>query len=132
MYKGVASTKSNPDKTYLGITEGPWKGRNSVHKTSFKYRGYKARTSLTDYVWLMKDTKKEMPTIKWSIVKTAPAYNNISKRCYLCLEEKLAIIEYPDQENLLNKRSELVNRCRHQNKFLLKNYDNKKKTKKKP
>ena len=43
---------------------------------------------------------------------------NITKRCLLCLHEKLAIITFKDQDNLLNKRSKL----RHENKFLLSNY----------
>ena len=91
---------------------------------SFQNRSYKARTVLADYVWKMKDEKDEVPTIKWSIEKVVPPYSNISKRCLLCLEEKMHIIEFPDQKKLSNKRSELVNKCRHQNKFLLKNYKN--------
>ena len=122
IYKGVVSTTLNSNKEYIGITEGPWKYRHSVHKTSFKYKDYKARTTLTDYIWKIKENHAEMPIIKWSIIKTAPAYNNISKRCLLCLQEKLCIIEHEDQNNLLNKRSELVNKCLHTNKFLLKNY----------
>ena len=78
----------------------------------------------------MKENYVEMPRIKWSIIKTAPAYNNISKRCTLCLQEKLHIIEFPDQKNLLNRRSELVSKCRHTNKYLLKNFKNKKKGRK--
>ena len=130
VYKGIAMTSSNPDKTYIGIAEGHWKQRHSVHKTSFKYKDYEARTTLTDYVWKMKNEQTEMPKIKWSILKTAPAYNNIAKRCVLCLQEKMHIIEYPDQRNLLNKRSELVSKCRHMNKFLLKNFKTKKKGRK--
>ena len=122
VYKGETSSTLEASKCYIGITEGTWKGRHSVHKTSFKNREYKARTVLTEYIWKIKDQKKEMPQIKWTIEKIAPAYTNTSKRCLLCLEEKMAIIEYPDQNNLLNKRSELINKCRHQNKFLLKNY----------
>ena len=48
-----------------------------------------------------------------------------------CLQEKIDKIEYPVQKNLLNKRSELANKCIHANKFQLKNYKNKKKTIKK-
>ena len=51
-----------------------------------------------------------------------PAYSNISKRCLLCLHEKLAFITFKEQDNLLNKRSALTNKCRHENKFLLSNY----------
>ena len=45
-----------------------------------------------------------------------------SKRCMLCLHEKYEILNYPDQEELLNKRSELVSKSQHVNKFILSNY----------
>ena len=35
----------------------------------------------------------------------------------------MAIIIYPNQEKLLNKRSELISKCRHEKKFSLKYYD---------
>ena len=41
-------------------------------------------------------------------------------RCPLCLEEELHFTEYFDNIWLLNKRSEFINHCRHQNKLLLK------------
>ena len=84
---------------------------------------YAHSTALSKYVWDCKDKIKQTPEISWKIVKSAPAYTNTSKRCVLCLEEKMAIITYPDQEKLLNKRSELISKCRHENKFLLKYYD---------
>ena len=40
----------------------------------------------------------------------------------LCLFEKILIATYPNQEELLNQRSELVSKCQHENKFLLKNF----------
>jgi len=40
--------------------------------------------------------------------------------CQLCLAEKLAILT-GDPKILLNKWSELVSKCRHENKFKLKN-----------
>ena len=45
------------------------------------------------------------------------------KRCILCLGEKMAIITFPEQQKLLNKRSELISKCRHENKFLLHYYE---------
>ena len=50
------------------------------------------------------------------------AYSNITKKCLLCLHEKLETVNYPHPEELLNKRSELVSKCRHVNKYLLNNY----------
>ena len=40
--------------------------------------------------------------------------------CKLCLSEKFYIIESLNDPNLLNKKTELVNTCRHQSKLLLK------------
>ena len=40
--------------------------------------------------------------------------------CALCLAEKLHLMESFDDIRLLNKRSEFINHCRHQNKLLLK------------
>ena len=34
----------------------------------------------------------------------------------LCLHEKYEILNYPDQEELLNKRSELLSKCRYERK----------------
>lgn len=68
----------------------------------------------------MKAENKEY-SIKWRILKKAQAYRNGAKRCNLCLTEKLAIID-GEPNKLLNKRSELVSKCRHENKFYLSNY----------
>ena len=42
-----------------------------------------------------------------------------NKKVFLFLHEKLAIITYPYPDELLNRQSELVTKCRHENKFLL-------------
>ena len=42
--------------------------------------------------------------------------------CKLCLSEKFYIIKLLNDPNLLNKKSELVNTCRHQTKLLLKSF----------
>ena len=49
-----------------------------------------------------------MPSLKWSVVMSVPGCSNISKRCLLCLYERFEILNYPNQEELLNKRSELI------------------------
>ena len=54
-------------------------------------------------------------------MKRAPGYNRVNKTCGLCLTEKLLICEYVDRNRLINSRSELVSKCRHQNKYILKN-----------
>ena len=61
---------------------------------------------------------KETPSLKWSNVKSVPVYTNITKKCFLYLPEKLEIINYLNQEELLNKRSELISKSHHVNKYL--------------
>ena len=62
-----------------------------------------------------------MSTLKWSLVKSVPSYSNISKKCLLYLNEKLEIVNFKDLDHLLNKCSELISKCRHANKYLLRN-----------
>ena len=55
--------------------------------------------------------------------KCAP-FNTTKRKYYLCLNVKLDIASYKG-DNLLNKRSELIKKCRHQNKFTLLWHDSK-------
>ena len=71
----------------------------------------------------MKKRKNVTPALTWEVLRTAKAYSNITKRCFLFLYEKLASISYPYLDELLNRRSELVTKCRHENKFLLRNFN---------
>ena len=98
------------------------KTRYYKHSKSFRTKSYLNSTKLSSYVWEVKIEQNETPNLNWEIVRSVPAYSNITKRCMLCLYEKLLIATYPNQEELLNKRSELVSKCRHENKFLLKNF----------
>ena len=87
-----------------------------------KHKLYSKETTLSNYIWEIKKEYNEMPTLIWSIVKSVPSYSNISKKCLSYLHEKLEIINFEDQDHLLNKRSELISKCRHANKYLLRNY----------
>ena len=55
-----------------------------------------------------------------SITSKVYGYAN-SLSCKLCLMEKYWIIKYFDNPNLLIKKSELINKCRDQNKIFLMN-----------
>jgi len=52
--------------------------------------------------------------------KTRPPYRNGTKICQFCLNEKLTILT-SNQKMKLNKRSELISKCRHKRKFKVKN-----------
>ena len=96
---------------------------NKYHIKSFKNEFYANSTTLSSYVWEMKKRKNVTPALTWEVLRTAKTYSDITKRCSLCLHEELAIITYPYPNELLNRRSELVTKCRHESKFLLKNFN---------
>ena len=121
IYKCIASTTVNPDIIYLGTGEGNFTKRYYSQKVSFKKREKANYTTLSKYLWEVKDKHKETPSLKWPMVKSVPGYSNTTKKCLLCLHEKFEIISCPNQEELLNKRSALISRCRHVNKHLLSN-----------
>ena len=102
IYKATVKT-NNSVKHYISATEGTIKQRLHNHNLSFKYRTYASNFSLSSYIWQLKGTNIS-PTITWEILKQTPAYNKTSKKCLFCLHEKLAIITYPSQNTLLNKK----------------------------
>ena len=121
IYKCTVTT-SKETKIYMGTAEGNFKKRFYNHKKSFKNKKYSNHTTLSKYIWDTKEKHQETPTLKWSIVKQVPSYLNITKKCLLCLHEKFEILNYPNPVETLNNRSELVSKCRHSNKYLLKNF----------
>ena len=108
-------------KIFLGLTEGEFK-KQRYYVKSFKNEFYANSTTLSSYEREMKNKKNEAPALTWEVLRKAKAYSNIRKRCSLCLLGKLAIITYPYPDEILNRWSELVTKCRHGNKFLLKNF----------
>ena len=64
------------------------------------------------------------PNIVWKILRKQKTYNPDTKRYSLCLNKKMEIARYKGH-NLLNKRSEIINKYRHRNKFALALYDRK-------
>ena len=61
---------------------------------SFNNEGHSTDTTLSKYVWEIKERFKIMPSLKWSIIKSIPAYSNISKKCQLRMQEKFEIVNY--------------------------------------
>jgi hypothetical protein len=106
--------------TYLGAAANSFKERFRNHTLSFKHEKYKQNTSLSKYIWDLKTDQKPFE-IKWSIAGRAPPYNPTAKSCKLCLLEKTLILTTADPSSL-NKRSELMSKCRHRAKFLLSSF----------
>ena len=104
-------------ETYVGLCGGTFKSRFNQHKSDFNLRSKEKSTTLSQYIWSLKD--KGIPyEVKWEKVCKAPTYNPNSKRCLLCLTEKYFILYFKDMASL-NTRSEISNTCRHRRKFLL-------------
>ena len=116
----IAKNVDISERNYKGVAEGELKQRIACHQTSFRDEKYKNATELSKYVWelKLKDVDYEL---QWKILDKASPYRNGSKRCSLCLMEKFHIIN-ADRNTSLNRRSELVSKCRHENKFYLANY----------
>ena len=111
-----ATIKSDSEKNkYIGLTEGSFKRRLYGHRQSFKNISLRNATELSKHTWCLKEQGKDYE-LSWSIIDRAPSYDGTSKRCRLCLLEKCHILT---RDNLLNKRSELVSKCRHRRVHLI-------------
>ena len=102
------------------MTEHEFKIRFRNHKMSLNNKNYSKSTALSKYAWELKETGKPF-SIKWSILKRASAYRSGAKKCNLCLAEKMLILN-GEKEHLLNKRTEILAKCRHTNKYCATNF----------
>ena len=120
VYKATVTAK-NVEKYYVGSVEGEFKVRWRNHMKSLRNARYEHDTTLSTYVWSLKDQGMD-PKIKWEILKKSTPYRCGGKHCNLCQEEKFCILE-GDREKMLNEKSEILSKCRHKSKFLLSNFD---------
>ena len=121
VYKATVSSKKT-EKCYYGSVEGQFKDRWRNHTKSFRNPKYEHDTALSAYIWSLKDQEKEY-SIQWEIAKKSTPYKCGGRSCNLCIAEKICILE-GDKTTMLNEKSELISKCRHQSKFLLSSLDN--------
>ena len=105
-----ASTKCNErkykPKRYKGICETTFKKHYANHKKSFNLINSKNDTTLSiEYLTLKQ--KQQIPRLSWETKGRYKAYNPTLKKCNVCLNEKLMIIDDSDK-SLLNRRSEVI------------------------
>ena len=117
VYKATVTPQSSPPKQYIGLASTTFKQRLGNHTQTFKYESLSNSTELSKFIWSLKN-KDEAYNLKWSIIQRAAPYNPTTKRCNLCLTEKYHIMAAP-KDCTLNKRSELVSKCRHKDKYKL-------------
>ena len=117
IYKASVIPNSSPPKQYIGLASTTFKERLGNHTASFKNEHLSSSTELSKFIWSLKQ-KAEQFKLKWSIIQKATPYNPSTKRRNLCLAEKYHIL-IADKDITLNKRSELVSKCRHKRKYKL-------------
>ena len=114
------SNNKGNKKIYFGSTQGGFKTRYYNHRTSFSHEKYRYSTALSSYVRELKEKQGVDPIMKWEVIKKCRKYRAGNRACNLCMEEKLVIANCKSK-NMLNKRSEVLNSCRHKRAWLLYN-----------
>ena len=118
VYKAdVITNKDN--HIYYGASDGEFKSLYNNHTNSFRYRHHEQDTKLSKHIWEIQDKGINL-NVKWSVAAYASTYRCGSRRCEFCLTEKY-LIARTNHKNLLNKRTKLISKCSHSNKYILKN-----------
>ena len=99
---------------YIGMTENSFKTRYAQHKSSLKHSKNRSQTELSSLVWSLKDNNTPYQ-LTWQIIDNAQPYQPGKRSCNLCLAEKYHILT---GKHLVNKKTELLNKCPHRRKFL--------------
>ena len=86
VYEATVEAPDKPTKTYVGMSERPFKTRLYEHTTTFN-RKPKDGTALSKYIWELKDQGLE-PTVKWKILRKPQPYRCGTGVCDLCTSEK--------------------------------------------
>ena len=124
VYQATVEVEPRPDveddqgevQTYLGATHD-FKERYYRHRTSFNNEDYRTDTTLSKYVWKLKEEGRRY-SIKWRIIDRGKTYRPGSGRCHLCLKEKYWLIFHKEMGSL-NDNSEVWTPCMHRHSTFL-------------
>ena len=112
----VINDSNDEGKFYFGLAATTFKERYRNHIRDFKHEKYENSTELAKYIWQLKRDNISF-SVKWTVITKVYGSPN-PLLCKLCLKEKLSIINFINEGNMLNKRLELLSRCRHLKKHL--------------
>ena len=110
----ITRKDNSTTEMYIGLTKNGLKTRYRNHTASFQHTKHRNSTELSKHIWTLKENNIDH-FILWHILSSRSPYNNASKRCNLCLKEKLLIIHQPELSSL-NKHNELVSSYHHKKK----------------
>ena len=113
----VTRTDTNETSTYTGLTQDSLKSRINKHHYTFRHAKERDRTTLSSHIWRLKEQNVNFE-LKWRILAKAKSYHPATKICHLCNAESYFILRKPETASL-NSRTEIMNKCRHMNKFKL-------------
>ena len=125
IYEAILSSnlRNQLKNKYIGLCETTFKTKYANHKKSFNTEKYKNSTALSKEFWRIKELNGQ-PKVSCKIIRRCKPFNPNSGKCNLCLNEKFEIASFKGK-NLLNTRSEILAKCRHENKFKLMRNDSK-------
>ena len=101
----VVNGSNDEEKIYFGLADTTFKERYRNYIRGFKYETYENSTELAKYIWQLK-RGNIIFSVKSTIITKAYGSPN-SLLCKLCLTEKLWIINFINDGNILNERSEV-------------------------
>ena len=116
VYKATVNYEDT-EQSYIGMTECSFKTRYTQHKSSFKHSKHRNQAELANHIWSLKD-KNVSYKLSWKIIDRAQSYKPGKVTCNLCLCEKYHILL---GAKLINRKSELLNKCPHRRKYLTSN-----------
>ena len=120
IYRCTSLTTLYPKRVYLGIAD--IKMQRYYNSTQWSQNENYSNSATLQLCLENKENEKGNTKISLGNIQTAAPYTNTTTRCSLYLYEKLAILMYPNQSELLSKRSKLVSKCPHENKFILQTF----------
>ena len=69
------------------IIENEFKTRYNQHTSSFRLNHKKSATTLSEFIWKLKESKTEYH-LSWDVIERAQPYSAATNRCNLCIAEK--------------------------------------------
>ena len=102
---------------YIGMTENLFKTRYTLHKSSLRHSKHRNQMELSNLIWTLTD-KGMSYKLSWNIIDRARPYQPGKRTCNLCLSEKYHILV---GSHLINRKTELLNKCPHRRKFVARN-----------
>ena len=89
VYQTTVTTRKTTE-FYVGLATD-FEERYRNHASSFRNHKKQNETEPSKYIWTRKNANKPL-NLKFRILRECEPYNNISKKCNLCLSEKFFII----------------------------------------